>query len=101
MRSLRHLPESVRHLTGGLASPVSSSTPDAKWSGGRVTGGSREAVWADTKRGHALSLGKKRCAVGSQVGLPVPAMTYLRLAQWTKGQRCCTENRRCYSWAPH
>jgi hypothetical protein len=27
-------------------------------------------------------------------------MTYLRLGQWTKGQRCCTENRRCYSWAP-
>jgi hypothetical protein len=54
-RSLRHLPESVRRLTGGLASPASSSTPDAKWSGGRVTGGSREAVWADTKRGHALS----------------------------------------------
>ena len=66
-RSLRHLPESVRRLTGGLASPASSSTPEAWWSGGRVTGGSREADWADTKRGHALSLGKKRCAVGSQL----------------------------------
>ena len=54
-RSLRHLPESVRRLTGGLASPASSSTPDARWSGGRVTGGSREVVWADTKRGDALS----------------------------------------------
>src|SRR5262245_45754300 len=54
-RSLRHLPESVRRLTGGLASPARSSTPDARWSGGRVTGGSREAVWGDTKRGDALS----------------------------------------------
>src|SRR6516225_1139072 len=31
---------------------------------------------------------------------PVPSMTCLRLEQWTKGQRCCTENRRSYSWAP-
>src|SRR5262245_28669851 len=49
------LPESVRRLTSGLASPGSSSAPDARWRGGRVTGGSREAVWADTKRGDALS----------------------------------------------
>jgi hypothetical protein len=54
-RQLGRLPESVRRLTGGLASPASSSTPDARWSGGRVTGGSREAVWANTKRGDALS----------------------------------------------
>src|SRR5262245_43902238 len=57
-RSLRHLPESVCRLTGGLASPASSSPPDARRSGGRVTGGSREAVWADTKRGDALSVRK-------------------------------------------
>lgn len=38
------------------AGRVRRSTPVSRWIDGKLTGGLREAVWADTKRGDALAV---------------------------------------------